>query len=386
MFDFLVAARGYALASGFLLSAICLVAYAKRPPVGASYRSLLLACGLASVCVALSLLSNFPFAFVDAATIVMLYLWASGGTSLRKRAELAVACFLPVLLMAAALTPLLLRWREPLTFGAASLSDTANSLYQASFYELNPSLSDLIFVDVPAIALTLVGIFVAWRLVLVLIHWRSLGNARGRWSLAFAIVPMAAVAAALFAHLVLFRLTRTPLPKDRTGIYVVVLLTLFLGGVAAVPIPTRAGDLSRRGLTILMAVVGAYFLLCLRVNYFKEWKFDSDIDKVYSVLAYYNHACGLKDIAVNWRYDGGLNYYRVISARETFPRFPFNGEYPAGKRAYVLYQPEDRNFLRDRNLSLVYQAPSGAAIVLDAGIEPPPGESACPITLPNQSK
>jgi hypothetical protein len=127
IFDFLVAARGYGLASGFLLSAICLVAYAKRPPVT---RSLETACAWASVCIALSFVSNFSFAFVDAATIAVLYLWASGATSTRLRLRLAAACFLPSLLVAGALAgAVLLRWPTgELTYGAADLSDTFKSL------------------------------------------------------------------------------------------------------------------------------------------------------------------------------------------------------------------------------------------------------------------
>ncbi|MCU1336326.1 MAG: hypothetical protein JWO19_1907 [Bryobacterales bacterium] len=413
-FDFLVAARGYGLASGFLLSAICLVAYAKNPQTAANSRSLTLTCGLASVCVALSFVSNFSFALVDAATIVMLYLWASGGGSLgsakgatpantenqnpiaprsvsresiKTRLELAIACFLPGLLVAGTLAgSALLHWTEPLTYGATHLAETFVSLYDASFPELTPSLSDLLFVDVPGIILPMFGAFAAWRVMLLLINWRSLRNARSGWLLVFGAVPIVAVAAALIMHSIVFRLDGMLLPKDRTGIYIVFLSTLFLGILAAVPIPTRAGEVSRRGLTILMVVLGSYFLLCLRLNYFKEWKFDQDTDKIYAVLAYYNHACGLKDVAVNWHYDGSMNYYRVASGRETFPRFPHYDRYPPGQRAYVFYAPDDRQFLASHALSVVYQSPSGAVVALDPAIDPPPGEGACVVRQPDQSR
>ena len=122
------------------------------------------------------------------------------------------------------------------------------------------------------------------------------------------------------------------------------------------------------------------------MSYFKEWKWDADTDKIYSVLADYNHACGLRDIAVNWRFDGSLNYYRVASGRETIPEFVHSSNYPAGKRAYVVYEPTDHQFLTDHALNVVYRTPSRASIALDPGIEPPPGESTCPTTLPNQSR
>ena len=394
IFDFLVAARGYGLASGFLLSAICLVAYAKRPENASNFKSLAIACVWASACIGLSALSNFSFAFVDAAAILLLFLWAAGACPIRsaRRAGLAAACFLPCLLMAGAVAPLLLQWQEPLIYGSHHLSEMFRGLQEASFYQLNPVVDDFIFIDIPDIALLGFAGFAIWRAALIPVHWRSLRSPQARWALAFAAVPLAAVAAALILHWAMFRLHRTPLPKDRTGIYVVVLTTLSLGLLAAIPIPTRAGELSRRGLTILMVVSGSYFLLCLRVNYFKEWKWDSDTDKIYSVLAYYNHTCGLKDVPTGWRYDGSLNFYRVVSGREDIREFQASStlslpqKYPPGKRAYVIYQPDDRDFIADHALSVVYQAPSGAAIVLDPKAEPSPGESACPLTPPDPGK
>jgi len=377
IFDFLVAARGYGLASGFLLATICLIASALQPD---SSRSLLRACSFASLCIGLSFVSNFSFAFVDAAIIGLLYLWASAGGSLKTRAKLAAACFLPGLLVAGSLAgSALLHWeRGQLSYGAVHLSQTFWSLYDASFYEVKPSLRDLIFIDVPGIVVSAFGALVVWRAALILIHWRSRKNASARWYLAFAAVPLVALTAAVIVHWIVFRRAQIPLPLDRTGIYLVVLTTLFLGILAAIPIPTGMGELSGRGLTILMIVLGSYFLLCLRMNYFKEWKWDSDTDKVYSVLASYNHACGLKDVAVNWRYDAALNYYRSASGRETFLDF-HGGKYPSGKRAYVVYQPDDHDYVSDHALHVIYRAPSGAAVVLDPQIEPPPGESACPL-------
>jgi hypothetical protein len=188
IFDFLVAARGYGLASGFLFSAICIVAYALVPD--AKSRRVVTACIAASLCIALSFVSNFSFAFVDAATIVMLYLWASQAQplksakgagrptignenliaprsvlreSMKERAMLAAACFLPGLLLAGALAgQIIFQWnRGELTYGAASLRETFRSLHQASFYELDPSVRELLFIDLPLVIPMIGSILVA---------------------------------------------------------------------------------------------------------------------------------------------------------------------------------------------------------------------------------
>ncbi|MGH9647492.1 MAG: hypothetical protein ACRD4E_11830 [Bryobacteraceae bacterium] len=383
IFDFLVAARGYGLASGFLLSAVCFVAYSLAPDAKSGVVAR--ACVAASLCIALSFLGNFSFAFVDAACIVALYFWASAGQAFQRRATLAAACFLPGLILAGALVgPVLLHWkRAELNYGASSLKETFKSLYQASFYELHPPMRGLVFVEIPSVLLAIFAVLAGWRVSLVLIHRRTASNL---WSRRFASVPALAVAAALGMHWVLFRAMRVPLPMYRTGIYIVVLTTLFAGILAAFPIPTRAGELSRQGMTILMVVLGSYFLLCLRVSYFKEWKWDADTDKLYNVLASYNHACGLKDIAANWRYDGALNYYRNASGLEAFPEFPHSDLIPPGKRAYVLYEPEDHDFLASHGLNVVYRTPSGAAIALNPAFVPSLGESPCPLKPPDPSK
>ena len=407
IFDFLVAARGYGLASGFLLSAICFVAYALVPD--AKSPRVTRACVAASLCIALSFLGNFSFAFVDAACIVMLYLWASAGEplksakgaahptgnedliaprsvlreSMKKRGVLAAACFLPGLLLAGAVAgPIVLQWeRAELNYGTTSLGDAFTSLYESSFYEVHPSALNQILseIPIPCILLLMFSVFAVWRASLVLIHWRSPRTARSAWFQVLATVPIVAVVATLVINWALFHFLRIPLPRNRTGIYLVVLTTLFLGILAAVPIATRAGEIARRGMTILMVVLGSYFLLCLRSGYFKEWKWDSDTDKLYSALASYDRACGLKDIAVNWRFDAALNYYRHAAGRETLPDFPHADDLVPGKQTYVLYEPEDHDFLVSHSLNVVYRTSSGAIIALNPAFVPSPGESQCPV-------
>jgi hypothetical protein len=375
--DFLVAARGYGLASGFLLSAICLMAYALRPD--AKSPRIVKASITASLCIALSFMSNFSFAFVDTATIVLLYVWAAAGESARRRTILAAACFVPGLILAGAVAgPVILHWRQAeLSYGAASLYETLQSLYLASFYELRPTAKELLFIPAPGILLSVAVIFSAWRASLVIIHWRSV-------QLFFLAVPAIAIAAALGMHWLLFRFMGVPLPKDRTGIYIVILTTLFAGILAAIPIPARAGELTRSGMTILIIVAGSYFLLCLRLHYFREWRWNADTDKIYSVLASYNRTCGLKDIAVDWRYEAALNFYRKASGRETFSEFLHSTDLPSGKKAYVLYEPDDYGFLASHGLSVVYRTPYDAAIALNPPVND--GESECPITLPDPGK
>jgi hypothetical protein len=397
VFDFLVAARGYGLAMAFLACAIGVVASSKSEDAKWP-GSLVIACGLSSACAALSFVGNFSFALVNAAAVLMLYLWACGPTRVQElsrrtgmkgRVQLLAAFVLPGALVTAALAGwLLLKWPGgELTYGSTSMTETLRSVYEASMYELNPFIVNPLFYRTfqrwSAWILPLLGAICVWRLLLVALNRSLLRDPRARWLTGLGAVLAATLALTLSLHWLAFRFFGILLPKDRTAIYLVVLCTLFIGVVAALRIPSRAGELSGRGMTVALSVLACYFMLCLRVSYFKEWKFDSDIDKVYSALAYYNHTCGITDVVTNWRYDSGLNFYAALSGRETFSDFysgPQDG-YALGKSAYVLYYPEDQRFIEEHGLKVVYRAPSEATVVIDPA-RMPPGKAACVSAAP----
>ncbi len=385
VFDFLVAARGYGLAMAFLACAIAVVAASKREDVERP-RPLLTACALGSVCAALSLVGNFSFALVDAAAMLMLYVWACGSpesAGIKRKAQLLAASVLPGVLVTAVLAgSALLNWpKGQFVFGSTSMAETLGSVYESSMYELNPSLVNPLFYGTLSTLslwiLPLAAAICVWRLLLVALNWSSLTDRGARWLLGLAAVLAVALTLALSLHWLAFRFFDILLPKDRTALYVVVLSTLFLGVVAALRIPSRAGEITRRLMTVALLALACYFVLCLRIGYFKEWKFDSDVDKVYSALAYYNHTCGVTDVPANWRYDAGLNFYAEMSGRETFSAFPIGlHSYPSGKRAYVLFYPEDHWFMEERGLKVVYRAPSDATVAIDPA-RMPSGNDAC---------
>src|ERR1051326_6222090 len=93
--DFLVIARGYCLAMGFLLAAITLIADTllgdESTAVQANLRS---RCVWVSVLAALSVASNFAFTIVNAATLLLFCLWAAKRFG-KGFASLAASCFLP---------------------------------------------------------------------------------------------------------------------------------------------------------------------------------------------------------------------------------------------------------------------------------------------------
>jgi hypothetical protein len=337
LFDHLVAARGYALALGFLTAALALAAN-RRPQTST--------CAACSVCAALSFAANFSFAFVDAAAIAAIFFWACARTqAFQERVRILGACVLPGLLVSVFLSaPGVLHWpKGQLDYGAHSLGQTFRTVAQASLYRPNPQLVNPILLGwierSSACLLPLLFALAAWQWV------------RRRNPAVHAL--LAIVAAALAAHCLALAFFHVLLPRDRTAIWLVPLLTLAIGAAAT----------GRRALTVMLYVMSIYFLLCLRLTYFKEWGFDADVNRVYPVIAWYNHTYGVTDVASSWLYSASLNFYRLQSGRESLDEIPGSLQPAAGHSLYVLNWAFDEAFLKEQHLRVVYRAPDTDAVV-----------------------
>ena len=345
IFDHMVAARGYALALGFLMAALAIAVC--RKPAAAS----LAAC---SVCVALSFAANFSFAFVDAAAMLAILIWACARTqAIQVRVRLLGACVLPGLLVSVFLSaPAVLHWpKGDLAYGAHSLGETFRTVAQSSLYRPNPQMvNPMLLLGIEKVKNYLLPV------LLILAAWQWV---RRRNTLA--LVLLAIMATALGAHWLLLKSFHVLLPRDRTAIWIVPLLTLAIGVVAA----------NRRALTVMLYVMSFYYVLCLRLTYFKEWSWDADVNRIYPVIARYNHDYGVTDVVSNWQYVASLNFYRLQSGGESLDEIPGPLQLPGGHSLYVLNWAFDEAFLKEQHLRVVYRAPDTDAVVAIRDISGP---------------
>jgi hypothetical protein len=361
--DYLVAARGYSLALGFLACAITLAVHHQAQDALARAATHYRTCMLISACAALSVSANFSFAIADALTALGLLVWVCRKRPASYLRTLA-ACVAPGLAITYFLVgPALLSWpRSQFTWGAKSLLEMFHSIFRAVLFEpneyfLNPPLH-YCFVHFGAILFPALGYFLAWRLVALFLTRTAPRDAAARRLGALAMICGGAVVLALAIHQVLYMVAGILLPLDRTALYVYLLVLLPVGAMAAIEVPTWMGNGSRRAMTVTLFLLACYSLGCLRLTYFKEWKYDADVKRVYSVLAYYNHACGVTDVSVNWRYSSALSAYREMSGHETIKEFPPSplvvDSYPPKYQAYVVYAAWDSGFVQREGLKVVY--------------------------------
>ena len=342
IFDYLVAARGYALALGFLTAAIAAAAYADARAWPAAR-----VCAVCSALLALSFAANFSFAIVDAITMAAITGWACARTqAVQARVRLVGACVLPgVLVTLFVSAPVVLHWpRGQLGYGAWSLGEWFGEIVRDSLYRLNPQIVNPMlirwFEPVKGLLIPAVLGLAAWQ-------W-----ARGRAArVGYALLALLGVSIA--AHWMAFHAFHLLLPKQRTGVWVVPLLTLAVGAAAC----------GRRGVTIALYCVSVYFLLCLRLDHFREWQWDQDVSKAYGVIAYYNHTYGVRRVASNWMYAPSLNYYRAESGRESFDEIAGGIPTALGREVMVLNFAYEEEIIRTQGLRVVYRGPHTDVVV-----------------------
>jgi len=367
VFDFMVAARGYSLADAFLLVAIAVPIWYE---VSVRRPSLAKCCALASLALGLSFTANFSFAFVDLAAFLVMVTWAIRRREGKSVWRIVGLCVLPGLLVVLLLCGYpLAHWpKGELWWGAHSLGETMQSVMEASLYQLDPRfrgfrlyhLMNLMGQWLPPF----LGVLCFCQLVLTRLDGSWIKDTRARWMGKFVVALAGIATLSLLMSWLAFRFARLPLPLGRTGIFLVPLCTLIAGIIAAAPARSRVAQWLRRGITAMLICLSCYFLLCLRLTYFREYEWDADLKDVYSVLARLNHTYGVGDVAMNGLYLSSLNYYRVSSKRETFADFTLAlPDGPASKSIYVLHGLYERGVLDKEKLAVVYHGKSTDVVV-----------------------
>ncbi len=361
--DYLVAARGYGMASAFLLWMIALAGRQQARDPLTRPGELRRTCVLISLCAALCVSANFSFAIADALTALALFLWISRDNR-RDYLRILAGFTLPGLAVGYFLVgSVVLSWpKGQFTWGVNSLAKLLRSVVSACLFEpneylVNPRLLHY-FAGFGPFLYPALAVFVIWRAAVLFFEHPAIENACGRRATALAAICGAALLMALAGHEFLLLAYKIPLPFNRTAMWVVLLFLAAAGSLAAAPLPSRVGRISGRTLTAILVVIACYNIGCLRLTYFEQWQFDADMENVYAVLAYYNHKYGVTKVSTNWRYVAALNCYREMSGHETIEEIPDGppvvNSYPAGYQAYVFYYPWDEGFSKRESLKLVY--------------------------------
>jgi hypothetical protein len=373
--DYLVAARGYSLAIGFLLAAITVMAGAILEDKGGQGTNFHRKCVWASVLLALSFAANFSFAFVDAATMLVFFFWAAAQAR-RSRiggySRLAASCFLPGVVVAFVLvgwTVLHFPRKSDLTPGSQSLLEMWQGLVAASFDDLNPEMLNpwlILWLSKTRHVLPYLGVLVLILLLagIEIKRWRSRNS--GSHELVTLLRLLVGISAiTLLMHWIAFSRFHILLPTGRTGLFFVVLWTLIFGVALSIRAQSAGKDVIRTLGATTLILAGAYFVGCLRMGYFKEWKFNADTKQLYWLVNDLHVRCGITKFATDWRYGAALRFYRQAYGSDSLAEFSDLLELPTDRSAYVLFYPSSEAFIRRQQLQVIYHnGDTGEAVAI----------------------
>ena len=92
------------------------------------------------------------------------------------------------------------------------------------------------------------------------------------------------------------------------------------------------------------------------MSYFREYQFDADAQEIYSILAGYNHRYGVTQVGMSGLCFASMNYYRLMSGKETFAEFTLEKpDPPLDRSVYVLNGIDQREFIAREKLAVVYR-------------------------------
>ena len=378
VFDYLVAARGYGLATAMLLGALVVAAYGQWSSAQGNEFSPLLYCAWSSVLGALCIAANFSFAIAAIMGVVMTAFWycrnlrleASGGQAVRRYLPVCLACILPGSAVCLLLTSYaVLNWPAgQLWWGAASLRETARTLIESSLYQPNPYVINPIISSfmqgVRPVLLPLLGAATMIKLLLMAWESRRTRDSLSRWRTGFIQVLFGTLASTVLLHWLAFKLFHVLLPRESTALYVVVLATGIVCLIAAEQLNSRGGRIGNYFMTTMLMFTALYFLSCLRLNSFKEWNWDADVSRAYSVIARYSQMSGEHSIASSWHYAAVLNFYRVMRGdSEAIPEVAGGKPFPVDHAIYVLHYAFDKGFIDEHRLKILYRGESTELVV-----------------------
>jgi hypothetical protein len=212
---------------------------------------------------------------------------------------------------------------------------------------LNPFLvNPLLASGLQAMAKVLPALLVAvlvWQTVAIVWDGHALG-----------LILARAIAIVVLCHWLARRLLQIPLPMERTAIFFVPLAMLLVGIGAALPSRSRVGALRRLAGIGALSLCAIYFLGCLRVSHFKEWKFDAEVKDVFGVLDNMRRRGSSHEVTTDWRYTSPLNFYRECFRDRAMPEFAHGEAQVPGKPVYVLYSPSAESFIKEQDLQVIY--------------------------------
>lgn len=381
--DFLVAARGYGLATGFLITAVVILCtlLANEQPYQQGTSKLL---AIASLCMGCSFAANFSFAFVIAvSTVLFLTAWfvASPRASRPAFYQAAILTIAPGAVLAAALCGwTLIHWpKGQLVAGATSIQEMWTTFLTLVFSDLSPRFVGHYVARrlrhwQRALPWVLIGVCGAQILTVLMERRRWRESVSASRAALVGLFVGAVVLVTLLVHWAAFCWAGLLLPKDRTSLFFLPLCLMVVGIAANFPFTTIFGKSMRYATMAVLTIGSIFFVGCLRFDYFLLWRFDADMQQTYEHLVELVGRGHSVEVPSHYPFTSSLNFYRYYFHDGSFGPFWLYDNpqdalathfkpYPLDQPVYVLELPYDSGFIAKQHLKIVYRGPVSNVVI-----------------------
>ena len=374
--DYLVAARGYGLALGFLSLAIYFFVLTLSGLDEKTSEQTALKHALAiSTCVGMAICANFAFAYAGAFLVLV-----SGSFritySVRQNLDrlflvrLAIAFALPAILVllvfaGSALTNFP---RGQLFWGANSLVETWKDIRESCFVELNPHLVNPLLADVlnflkRHLFQSLAVFSMGYTALFCFARWKQ-WDSKDRLNLLVAGSLGLVLILTLLAHWLQFKFMNIPLPFERTSLFLVPLATALFGATVSITPWNRLARLLR-GLAIgILAVTATYFIGELRTSYFREWRIGAEVRVAFPAILTLCRRAGAREIISDQNLASSLNFYRALYHVTDIEPVKNYEALPPGKSLYVVVESHCGDCMKNSGLRVAWRGPVSGLVVL----------------------
>ena len=374
--DYLVAARGYGLALGFLSFAMyTLVRLLFRSAEELKEEEVVKGAALISASVGLCICSNFAFSIAVGVLALLTGMLATVWLRRERRplttwarvsAALAVPALVIVLVLAgSALTDFP---RDQLFWGTDSLRETFREIRESLFTEINPYLVNPLLIRVLSRSgypiMKLVAASCVVYLGLILSGQRRPWHADVRARILGAGSLASIVVIALICHWIQFKLFRVPLPLERTSIWIVPLVIACVGLIFSV---TPSGLIQRVVRTVgisSLLMLGIYFAGELRDSFFNLWRSSAEVQAAFPTIQDLCRRRNVTEVASAFNLTPSLKFYKIFYKADQ-PNFSNFDKMPSDKIVYVLEESQFGDFIRNEGLRVAWRGTVSDLVVLE---------------------
>ena len=374
LMDYLVAARGYALAMAFLMVEIYLLARLLLARKTLSERRLTRWMTFASVSAGLAFCANFSFSFAIGLVTLAIFLIVFRMQRRYGRmacVRLAAAAVLPAAAIAFFLAGSILAEmpKDQLIWGTHHLSEMWRELripYFAEYTEFNTALvNPLLAKPLKAVRfyfLWMLALLTAVYVVLLVRRWRVL-EARDRSRLRLSGTLFAIFLSTVLAHWLQLKIFKVLLPLERTSLFFVLLMTAAVAALFSVRASGLTERISRGCAIALLTLMGFYSLGYLRDSFFNTWRGQADVAAAFPVAVSLSRQAGFKTVSTDPEYGAILNFYRSLYKVADVEFQDEFGKMATGKSIYLIGEGRFREFIASENLKIVYRGPTTDLVI-----------------------